>query len=111
MFLVTGATGHIGNVLVKILLAEGYSLRVLVLPDDDLTALDGLPLEVVGGDVRDYPSVCRAVRGVARVFHLAGLVSIGSGKGRLLNQVNVGGTRNVIEACKAHGVKRLVYVS
>jgi dihydroflavonol-4-reductase len=49
--IVTGATGHIGNVLVRELLAGGAVVRALVLPDDDKRPLAGLNVEIVYGDV------------------------------------------------------------
>jgi dihydroflavonol-4-reductase len=110
MILVTGATGHIGNVLVKKLLAQGRRVRILTLPADDLTPMEGLDVEIVEGDIRRPDLILPAFEGVDLVFHLAGIVSIMPGD-ELLYQVNVEGTRNVVAACLKTGVKRLVYTS
>jgi len=109
--IVTGATGHIGNVLVRELLARGVVVRALVLPDDDKRPLAGLDIETVHGDVTDPVSLKSAFAGAELVFHLAGIVTIMPGMASVLEGVNVGGMRNVIAACRASGVRRLVYTS
>jgi dihydroflavonol-4-reductase len=109
--IITGATGHIGNVLVRELLAEGAVVRVLVLPHDDKRPLAGLNVEIVYGDVTDLVSLKSAFAGAEFVFHLAGIVTIMPGMASALERVNVGGMRTVIAACRASGVHRLVYTS
>jgi dihydroflavonol-4-reductase len=109
--IVTGATGHIGNVLVRELLARGVGVRALVLPDDDKRSLTGLDVETVHGDVTDPVSLKSAFAGAELVFHLAGIVTIMPGMASVLERVNVGGMRNVIAACRTSGVRRLVYTS
>ena len=111
MVVVTGATGHIGNVLVRELAATNVAVRALVLSDDNTEALNALPIEIVRGDVTDYPSLVNAFEGATTVYHLAGIVNISSGKRKILQKVNVEGTKNVVNACLEEGVKRLVYTS
>jgi dihydroflavonol-4-reductase len=111
MNLVTGAAGHLGNVLVRALLARGEQVRVLVLPKEDTRSLDGLDVERVEGNVLDPASLRAAMQDVDVVFHLAALVSITPEKEHLLHMVNVEGTRNVIEAAKVAHVRRLIYTS
>jgi dihydroflavonol-4-reductase len=111
MIVVTGATGHIGNVLVRELLARGEDVSALVLADEDTTSLNGLKVGLVTGDICEIGSLLDAFHGADMVYHLAGIISILPGKKAILNRVNVDGTRNVIEACLKTGVKRLVYVS
>lgn len=111
MIVVTGATGHIGNVLVRELLARGQPVRALVMPADDRRPLEGLDVELVHGDVRLLPSLKEAFGGAEVVFHLAGIVTIMPGMRTILEVVNVGGVRNVIDACRTAGVRRLVYAS
>ena len=111
MIVVTGGTGHIGNVLLRELTGRGERIRALVLPDEDRTPISGLDLEIVPGDVRDMDSLLRAFRGAELVYHLAGIVSILPGQRAILNEVNVRGTANVVEACLQTGVRRLVYTS
>jgi dihydroflavonol-4-reductase len=111
MNLVTGAAGHLGNVLVRELLARGERVRALILPGEETCSLDGLPVERVEGNVLELDSLRAAMRDVDVVFHLAALVSITPNKSHLLRAVNVDGTRNVIEAAKAASIRKLVYTS
>ncbi|NPV55798.1 MAG: SDR family oxidoreductase [Anaerolineae bacterium] len=111
MILVTGAAGHLGNVLVRELLDRGEKVRALVLPGEDTTAIDGLAIERVDGNVLDLESLRRAMDGVDLVYHMAAIVAITPGQEARLWQVNVDGTRNVIQACLEKGVRRLVYTS
>jgi len=109
--IVTGTTGHIGIVLVRELLARGEVVRALVLPDDDKLPLAGLDIETVHCDITDPISLKSAFAGAELVFHLAGIVTIMPGMASVLERVNVGGMRNVIAACRASGVCRLIYTS
>ena len=111
MILVTGATGHIGNVLVRELVAKGEWVRALVLEDEDRTALEGLAVEQVEGNVLDLESLRRACEAVDMVYHLAGVISIMPGKNDWVRRVNVEGTQNVIQVAREKGVRRLVYTS
>jgi dihydroflavonol-4-reductase len=111
VLVVTGATGHIGNVLVRELLSRGEIVRALVLPDDDRRPLANLDVDIVHGDVTDPVSLRSAFSGSNVVFHLAGIVTIMPGMVSVLERVNVGGMYNVITACRATGVRRLVYTS
>ena len=111
MIVVTGATGHIGNVLVRELLTCRQIVRALVLANDDCRPLASLEIEIVRGDVTDLRSLESAFVGADIVFHLAGIVTIMPSMKKLLERVNVGGVRNVATACRTSGVRRLVYTS
>jgi dihydroflavonol-4-reductase len=111
MQLVTGATGHIGNVLVRKLLEKGEQVRALVWRGEDRSALKGLDVEIVEGDVLDLDSLFESFRGVRGVFHLAGVISILPGADPFVRRVNVEGTRNVLRAAIESRVRRLVYTS
>jgi dihydroflavonol-4-reductase len=111
MILVTGAAGHIGNVLIRKLLKRKEKVRAMVLPQEDRTALKGLDVEIVEGDVLDLKSLRQAMRGVDRVFHLAGMISILPGEDPFVRMVNLTGTRNVVEVAKEMNVRRLIYTS
>jgi dihydroflavonol-4-reductase len=111
MNLITGATGHIGNVLVRQLLKHGERVRVLVRPGNSLTALEGLDVERYPGDVLDPASLLRAMQGVAVIYHLAARISIEMQPDPEIERVNLEGTRNVIAAARSAGVRRLVYAS
>lgn len=111
MILVTGSTGHIGNVLVRRLVRRGEHVRALLLRGESPAPLASLPVEVVEGDILDLPSLSSALRGVRGVFHLAGLISIMPGANPQIRKVNVEGTHNVLQAAQTAGVKKLVYTS
>ena len=111
MIVVTGATGHIGNVIVRELVSRGERVRAVIPPFEVASCLDGLKVEIVEGDIRQIDSLIQAFKGSDVVYHLAGIISILSGKSELLYQVNVEGTRNVVEACLKTKVRRLVYTS
>jgi len=111
MIVVTGATGHVGNVLVRELTKRGQIVRALVLPDEDHHPLDGLNVEIVRGDVTDSKSLESAFAGSDLVYHLAGIVTIMTRMAGVLELVNVGGVRNVAVACRVAGVRRMVYTS
>ncbi len=111
MILVTGATGHVGNVLVRQLLARGGRVRALILPNEACQSLDGLDVERVTGNVLDPASLDRAMLDVTHVYHLAGVIAIMPGAESLMRRVNVEGPRNVAQAALRAGVQRMVHVS
>lgn len=111
MNLVTGGAGHLGNVLVRELLAHGEDVRVLILPGENTQSLAGLDIEIVEGNILDIDCLKHAMEGVDVVFHLAALVSITEDQMDLLQAVNVEGTQNIIEAAKQMGIKKLLYTS
>ncbi|MBD3413657.1 MAG: NAD-dependent epimerase/dehydratase family protein [Candidatus Aminicenantes bacterium] len=107
--LVTGASGHIGANLTRELLRQKRPTRVLI--HNDARGVKGLDLEIKKGDILDYPSLIRAVKGCDVVYHLAARISIvGDRKGQV-RQTNVRGTQNIIKACLQNRVKRLVHFS
>jgi dihydroflavonol-4-reductase len=108
--LVTGATGLVGNNVVRALLQSGEQVRVLTRSTSDPRPLEGLDVERAGGDVREPESVLRACQGVDRIVHAAAFVHIGRGNSPLHQSVNVEGTRNVVAGAKASGAQ-LVHVS
>jgi dihydroflavonol-4-reductase len=107
--MITGATGQVGLHLVDALLARGRRVRALVLPSDPVA----LPaeVEVVRGDVCDLEAVRGALRGADSVFHLAAIVSTATAAPPPLFPVNVGGARNVAQAARELGVRRMVHFS
>jgi dihydroflavonol-4-reductase len=109
--LVTGATGFIGANIARLLLERGDDVRALVRATSDRGNVEGLPIEVALGDLRDPGAVRRAVQGCDRVFHVAADYRFWARDPAELYASNVEGTRNVTEACLAEGVERVVYTS
>jgi nucleoside-diphosphate-sugar epimerase len=108
--LITGGTGYLGGALLGALLAAGHRCVVFA-----RTASANAPrhelVEPVDGDVRDRDAVQRAAAGVDAICHAAALVSIWRARAADFDEVNVGGLQNVIDACRAHGIARIVYTS
>ncbi len=111
MYLVTGATGHIGNVLVRQLIEKGEQVRAMLLPGESRKPLEGLDVETVEADVLDLDALFKPFRGICGVFHLAGVISILPGTNLTVRKVNVEGTKNVLRAAMESGVQKLVYTS
>ncbi len=109
--LVTGGTGFVGANLVRELLADGQSVRVLARKGGDRRALEGCAVEVVEGDLLDPVSVRAAARGVRRVYHVAADYRLWAPDPRALYRANVDGTRHVLEAACEAGAARIVYTS
>ena len=109
--LVTGATGFVGANVVRELLRDGRSVRVLVRPTSDRRAIEGLPLEVCEGDLLDPASLARGVKGVRHVYHVAADYRLWAREQREFYRTNVDGTRAVFSACARAGTERVVYTS
>ncbi len=111
--LVTGASGHIGSNLVRLLLDQGEKVRALVRKSSNTTMLpEHKNLEVVFGDVYDRPSLVNAVTGMPLVYHTAAVYSLSKKNPGHIMQTAMQGTRNILEAVKVSGgVKRVVYTS
>jgi nucleoside-diphosphate-sugar epimerase len=108
--LVSGATGFLGSRLAAALVERGYRVRALARPTSDLSRLRALGVELAVGDVGDPASLERAASGQRVVFHTAGKVTDWGPTAEFM-EVNRGGTANVVAACRAAGVARLVHVS
>lgn len=109
--LVTGATGFVGSVVARQLLARGDEVRVLARPDSDRRNLAGLAVDCCEGDLRMPDSLLRACRGMDALFHVAADYRLWSRRPQDLYDSNVTGTRNLMEAALAAGVARIVYTS
>ena len=105
----TGATGHVGYALLLELIKNNEPTRILIRKDSKI--FDNIDCERVYGDVTNLDSLKKAFEGADTVYHLAGMIEIESGHEDKVYNVNVNGTKNVVAACKACGVKKLVYMS
>ncbi len=116
VYIITGVGGHLGNTVARELLAAGETVRGFALPNEDITMLYGDAVSIVRGDVRDKASLQPLFYGLTPedevfVIHCAGIVSVASKFDQRVVDVNVRGTENVVDLCKEHGVKKLVYIS
>jgi dihydroflavonol-4-reductase len=110
LVLVTGATGLVGNNVVRLLLDRENSVRVLVRDGSDPRPLDGLNVDTLHGDIRDTAAICSACEGVSTVIHCAAHVHIGWTDLELQREINVHGTVQVADAARQAGA-RLIHVS
>jgi dihydroflavonol-4-reductase len=108
---VTGAAGFIGSAIVRKLLALGVGVTALLEPGGSDVNLTGLDVDVRTVDVRERGEVRAAVEGARAVFHTAALFQFWAKDPDVFYDVNVGGTRNVIEGALAAGCERIVYTS
>jgi dihydroflavonol-4-reductase len=109
--LVTGAAGFIGSHVVKAALQAGRQVRALHLPGEDLRNLSGIDCERFAGDVTDGEAMRRASAGCEEVYHLAAIYALWTKRPERLWQVNVEGTRTVLDAARKSGVRRVVVTS
>jgi len=109
--LVTGATGFIGSHVARLLDERGDDVTLGVQDGSPDAAIAGLDCRRVKLEVRDRRSVRRALKGVTRVFHCAGVTSVRPADAELLFDVNVRGTKLVMEECLRAEVERVVYTS
>lgn len=109
--LVTGASGFIGSAITRVLLDRGTHVVALLEPGGDHRNVEGLDVEPTIVDLRDADGVRKAVEGCRAVFHVAALYRFWARDSRQFYDVNVGGTRNVLDAVAAEGTERMVYTS
>jgi dihydroflavonol-4-reductase len=105
---VTGGTGFTGGALIRKLLSEGYRVRALARNPEAITPSHDL--QVIQGELGDQDAIDRLVEGVDTVFHIAAMYR-SEGRYEEFLQVNVEGTRCLLDASKQAGVRRFVYCS
>ena len=113
IWLVTGASGHLGNTVIRKLLTRGEAVRAFILEKERPKALEGLKAEVVSGDVTDPASLEPLFLGLddkeIYLLHLASLITIYAQAGPRVYNINVGGTRHMLEAAEKYKAKRFLY--
>lgn len=110
--MVTGANGHLGNNLVRQLLARGQPVRAGVRDPAHSTALQGLGCEVVRAELKDIDSLRQSLKGVDVLYQVAAVFKHWAQNPQAeIIEPNVQGTRNILRAAAEAGVRRVVYVS
>ncbi len=110
MILVTGGTGFIGRSLIRNLVDSGRQVRILLRPSAESPRIPkGTPVEVAVSSLNDFRGLRAAMRDVEVVYHLAGAERHSHQSN--LNLVDVEGTKQVVNAAKEAGVKRIVFLS
>ena len=109
--LVTGATGFLGSALARELLKDGRTLKLLVRNNSDTRNIDELDCEVAHGDLQDRDSLKSALAGCHTLYHTAAYYSLWSQDKKLIYDINVQGTRNILESALEMGIEKIVYTS
>ena len=109
--LVTGSTGFLGSAIARELLSDGRDVRLLVRKGADTRNIDDLDVEVALGDLRDPSSLKSALTGCSVLYHAAAYYSLWDRDQRLIYDINVAGTRNILQAAREYGLDRVVYTS
>ena len=109
--LVTGATGFVGSAVARRLVEAGHSVRAMARASSDQSNLEGLPVEVVEGDLTDRASLARIARGCRGLMHVAADYRLWVPDRERMFATNVEGTRNLMLAAAEAGVERIVYTS
>lgn len=106
--LVTGASGYLGTHLAERLLKEGWDVRAL---DVQKSARLSPSAEFISGNIRDAQKIKDVAEGCNVIFHLVGIMPQAKAKDETMHVVNVGGTKNALDAAVANKVKRVVFLS
>jgi dihydroflavonol-4-reductase len=109
--LVTGAAGFIGSHVTRLLVEHGDAVRALVRPTSRVDAIADLPVDIVHGDLCDPATLGPALSDVTRVFHIAADYRLWARDPKAIFESNVGGTRNLLRACRSADLDRFIYTS
>jgi dihydroflavonol-4-reductase len=109
--LITGASGFVGSAVLRQLIQAGHSLRALLRPESDHSNIDGLPVEIVHGDLTQPDSLTAALKDCDALFHVAADYRLWVPRPNEMYETNVTGTRNLMLAAARVGLKRIVYTS
>ncbi|MCR3906831.1 MAG: NAD-dependent epimerase/dehydratase family protein [Tenericutes bacterium] len=115
IYIVTGANGHLGNTIVRMLRNQNQIVRGFILPNDSKKMLKSLGVQVFLGDIRDRNSTEQLFKDTHDaemiVIHTAGIVSISSKKHPILFDVNINGTKNIADLCVKYNVHKFIHIS
>ncbi|HWT83942.1 MAG TPA: hopanoid-associated sugar epimerase [Candidatus Methylomirabilis sp.] len=111
MTVVTGGTGFVGGAVVRHLVAAGVRVRALACPGSNRRLLADLPVEIMEGDLTEPACLPRILKGCDTLFHVAALYRLWAPKRRRFYDINVEGTRAILQAAADAGVRRVVYTS
>ena len=109
--IVTGATGFVGGAVVRALVKSGLDVRVLTRAGADLQNLQNLTVERVEGDLRDPASLRQSLTGCSQLYHVAAHYALWAKDPSVFYDINVTGTKNLLEAARDIGIERIVYCS
>jgi len=108
---VTGGTGFTGSHLIKRLIKEGHEVTALVRNTSDLSVLEGLPVRFIYGEMTDRQKIFEGIKGADRVFNIAAAYRKANLSEKEFWDTNFEGTKNILDACLEHNVKKMVHCS
>ncbi len=113
MIAVTGSNGLLGNFVIRKLIAQGEQFIALRRSDSDVSLLEDIADRITwrNADIMDPVSLREGLHGATQVIHTAAIVSFNPRRANEVMDINMMGTRNVVNTCLDHNVKRLVHVS
>jgi dihydroflavonol-4-reductase len=109
--LVTGSTGFLGSAILRELLDDGREVKLLVRKDADTANIDGLDVEIAYGDLRDSESLQSALNGCNILYHAAAYYSLWDRDQQLIYDINLEGTRKILEASLKKNLEKIIYTS
>jgi dihydroflavonol-4-reductase len=109
--LLTGATGFLGSAIARELLKDGRTLKLLIRKNTDTRNIDDLDCELVYGDLRDRESLKSALTGCKTLYHTAAYYSLWSRDKQMVYDINVQGTRNILESALEADAEKVIYTS
>ena len=109
--LITGATGYIGSLLTLKLAEAGEDIRILCRTDPSISEFKRSNIQIVKGDITDKHSLEKAMNGIQQVYHMAAYARLWAKNPSVFFEINVQGTRNVLEAASRASVEKIVYTS
>lgn len=108
--LVTGADGMLGSNICREALSQEYQVRAMVLPSSKNTTLDGLPVEIVRGNLLDEASLEKAIEGCDIVINAAASTQIWPRRSNLIHEINFVAVKRLVELSKKNKVKRFIQI-
>lgn len=107
----TGATGYVGNYVIKALIEHGYDVKCLVRKGSEGKIREKEYYEIFNGDVLDYDSLLTGMKGCDAVINLVGIIREFPGKGITFTNLHYIATKNCVDAAKELGIKRFLQMS
>jgi len=114
--LITGATGFLGQVLLKTMREKGFftdhEIKVYVMKNDPYEKdIKNYPIQIIHGDITQAEQVDNAIKGNDLVIHLAGFISYWKKDLKKLNSINIKGVENIVNSCLTHKMNKLIHIS
>src|SRR6478736_10163601 len=108
--LITGASGFLGSNIVRELLEQGHTVNAMVEKGKPYPTLEGVPVKILEGNILDKSFLVSCMTGCDAVIHTAASTAVYPYRSSKQREININGTKNVLDACLEASIQRLVYV-